>query len=243
MNIRQFKKQLEKQYPFRTELHAHTSPASGCSEISPEEMVRIYKDKGYDAITITNHFYLTALWDMTIEEAVEIYLDDYNRAVKAAEGTGLSVILGTEIRFVNENSNDYLIYGVDADILKKCCEYFEGGVRDFRNNLELKDSVFVQAHPFRNGMERCDPKLLDGIEIFNMHPNHNARNGLTVKYAYNNKIPVKTAGSDFHHPNLGHEAVSALRTKQIPQDSFDLAKILRSGDYAFEIGENVIVLP
>ena len=243
MNISEIKNQIEKEYPYRTELHAHTSPASECSEVTPEEMVRIYNEKGYNAVVITNHFSLIPLGDKTIEEAVEIYIDDYNRAVKAAEGTELTVILGTEIRFANENYNDYLIYGVDADILKKCCEYFKDGVERFRKELELKDSIFVQAHPFRNNMERCNPQFLDGVEIMNMHPNHNGRNGIAVRYAYENKIHVKTIGSDFHHPNLGHEAVSALRTKQIPKDSFDLAKILRSGDYAFEIGENVIVLP
>ena len=52
-----------------------------------------------------------------------------------------------------------------------------------------------------------------------------------------------TAGSDFHHKNLGHEAVSAIRTKDLPKDSYELAKILKSGDYALEIGEDAIVLP
>ena len=54
---------------------------------------------------------------------------------------------------------------------------------------------------------------------------------------------IKTAGSDFHHKGKGHEGVSALRTKTLPKDSFELAKILKSGDYLFEIGGDSIVLP
>ena len=56
MNTKDLKSKLLKQYKYRIELHAHTSPASGCSEITPKEMVDTYKSLGYDAVTITNHF-------------------------------------------------------------------------------------------------------------------------------------------------------------------------------------------
>ncbi len=56
MTSQEYKNKLLSQYKYRIELHAHTSPASACSEISPKEMVRIYKNLDYDAVTITNHF-------------------------------------------------------------------------------------------------------------------------------------------------------------------------------------------
>ena len=52
---------------------------------------------------------------------------------------------------------------------------------------------------------------------------------------------IKTIGTDFHHP--GHQGLCALRVKEMPQTSFDIAAILRSGDYVFEIGGDTIVLP
>lgn len=236
------KQSLLEQYKYRIELHAHTVRISPCSRIEPKEMVRIYKEKGYDAVVITNHFHEGLIENEEKEAYIERYLSGYFETLKAAEGTGLKIILGAEVRF-NENFNDYLIYGVDREILSKSYDYFKKGVEAFREEVKLPESVFIQAHPMRDGMTLCNPSILDGVETFNMHPGHNSRVGLTVRYAYENGLKIKTAGSDFHHPNKGHEAVSALRTKTLPNDSFELAQILKSGDYIFEIGENSIVLP
>ena len=54
--VNKLKEKLVKKYRYRTELHAHTSPASPCSEISPEEMAKTYHEKGYDAVVVANHF-------------------------------------------------------------------------------------------------------------------------------------------------------------------------------------------
>ena len=54
MDIKALKNDLLKEYCYRTELHAHTSPASSCSEIAPEDVIEIYKNLGYDAVTIAN---------------------------------------------------------------------------------------------------------------------------------------------------------------------------------------------
>jgi len=228
-------------YKYKTELHAHTSPASSCSQILPHEMAETYHKKGYDAVVIANHFYAKALEGCTKEEALDRYLKDYEETVAAAEKYNLKILLATELRFT-ENNNDYLIYGVDRDILSVCYDYFDKGLETFRREVELSNSVFIQAHPFRDGMTMCNPELLDGAETFNLHPGHNSRIGIAVRYAAENGMKITTAGSDFHHPDRGHEAVSALRTKDLPKDSFHLAKILKSGDYIFEVGENNIVL-
>ena len=56
MDLKALKKDLLGEYRFQTELHAHTSDASSCSQVSPEDMAVIYKNLGYDAVTIANHF-------------------------------------------------------------------------------------------------------------------------------------------------------------------------------------------
>jgi len=154
----------------------------------------------------------------------------------------MQVILGAEIRF-EENHNDYLIYGVDEAVLSACYDYLGKGVEAFRREVYLPNSVFLQAHPFRDGMVRAKAKLLDGVETFNMHPGHNSRIGLAARFAEENGIKIRIAGSDFHHPNLGHEAVSAMRSEILPRDSFELAELLKIGNYIFEIGEGAVVLP
>lgn len=250
MTSKELKEQLNKEYPYRIELHAHTKPESRCSEISPEELVETYKKLGYDGICVTNHFmgynrYIDAEYmpGETKEEQLEFYLNGYRKAKEHGDKIGIKVYLGLEIRFAKENENDYLIYGVDDEITSICYDNFREDLAYFRKNANLDKSVFIQAHPLRNGMEQVKPELLDGMETFNMHPGHNASIGIAVRYAKENNRKICTVGSDYHHKNRGHEGVSALRTKLLPKDSFELAEILKSGDYLFEIGGESIVLP
>jgi len=234
------KQALSKAYPYRIELHAHTSPASPCGDATPEETVRLYLEAGFHGLVITNHFSRAAYGDATRREIARAHLDDYERACNAAEGTGLRVYLGVEVRF-DENANDYLLYGVDQDILGKLYDHFATGLAAFRDKVPLPDSVLIQAHPFRNGCEPAEARLLDGMEVFNMHPNHNSRCALADLYARENNISLRTAGTDFHHVLPGYVAAAALRCRELPEDSFDLAKLLKSGDFIFEVGDQFIL--
>ena len=248
MNAIKLKQKLEKKYPYRIELHAHTRPHSWCGEAEPELMAKIYSEKGYDGVVVTNHF--MGLCDgkdyikgETKEEKLKTYLSGYEDAKKAGEKLGLKVYLGLEIRFSKENNNDYLIYGVDEEVASICYDNFWEDLAYFRENVSLPKSVFIQAHPCRGGISLANPELLDGVETFNMHPGHNSNVGFACRFAKENNIKIRTAGSDFHHINRSHEGVSALRTRVLPKDSFHLAEILKKGDYLFEIGETAIVLP
>ena len=240
MNAMDYKEQLKSAYPYRIELHAHTKPVSPCSEIPPADLVKAYLNQGFHGVVITNHFNLGDMKGLPKEDGLNYYLSGYEEAKKAAEGTGLQVYLGTEIRF-NEHPNEFLIYGVDRQLLSQCYDYLDKGFTAYREAVKLPDSVLVQAHPFRDRMVRREPELMDGIEVFNMHPGHNSRVAQAAKLAASIPGTIKTVGTDFHHPT--HEGLCAMRVRQMPQDSFDLAAILRSGDYVFEIGGDAIVLP
>lgn len=241
MDIKELKKSLLQEYKFRTELHAHTSPASSCSEIPAEEVAVIYKELGFDAVTIANHFSFE-YQNSTKEEVIERFFSDFDKAEKKGEEIGIKVILAAEIRF-SENENDYLIYGVTRKMMEEIYDLLPYGVNNFRKVYAMPDSVFLQAHPFRDDMERVNPEILDGIEVFNLHPNHNSRVGLASVYAKEQSFSIITAGSDFHHKNRNHEGVTAILTKTLPQNSFDLANILKSGDYLLEAGRNNIIIP
>lgn len=240
MNATKLKAKLCRKYKYRIELHAHTSPASGCSEIKPQELIETYKNLGYDAITLTNHFIFSK--DFSKEEYVDRFLKDFNETKMYGDKSGIKVYLGAEIRFT-ENSNDYLIFGVDRKMLLDIYGLLEFGIENFRKNYAMPNSVFVQAHPFRNDMEKVSPELLDGIEVFNLHPSHNSRVGLASLYAKDENFPIITAGTDYHHKNCNHEGLTALLSSTLPDDGPDLAKILKSGDYLLEIGRNNIVIP
>lgn len=241
----QLKKFILEKYKFRTELHAHTSPVSSCGDFAPDEVIRRYAKIGYDAIAITNHFTYQYRFERfskepTAEEFVEWYMSDFYAAEEAGKKYGVNVILGAELRF-SENQNDYLAYGIDEDTLLEIYDRLPYGIAEFRNSDRLKGILLIQAHRFRDNMEDIDPIYVDGIETFNMHNGHNSRIGKTVKFAKDNNIKIVTAGSDFHHD--GGEGMAALRTKVMPKDSYELADILRNGDYALEIAENSVILP
>ena len=245
MNAQEIKSQLEKEYKYKLELHAHSNPASGCSEVSVPDLVALYAELGYHGVVLTNHFiydYSTCMRGRSVEEGIEVWLNDYRAAVEEGKKYGLAVFLGAEIRFT-ENNNDYLIYGLREEMLPEIYRLLPEGVEYFRKHYAMPDSVFLQAHPFRDGMVEVDPALLDGIETFNMHPGQRSRNAVANLYAKKNGIGIRLVASDFHFLRGRDVAVSAIRTKTMPKDSFDVARILKSGDYIGEVGNQALILP
>ncbi len=240
---RDIKAFLDTLYPYRIELHAHTSPVSGCSQITPEDMAKTYSGIGYHAVVITNHFNGFMFYGMSKEESLDYYLKDYEDCKALENKYNIKFYLGAEIRFDAQGYNDYLIYGCDRAVLSEAYDYLKDDLRSFREKVKLDKSVFIQAHPFREGLFRAEPELIDGIEIFNLHPGHNSKIGLAAKHAKKCGFKITTAGSDFHHPDREHEGVAAIRTKILPCDSFELAQLLKEGDYLFEIGGSALVLP
>lgn len=229
--------EIKKEYPVRIELHAHTKPASGCAELPTAEVLRIFKEDGYEGIAITNHLY-TEMHNMDIQRLAEFYRAELINALELGEKIGIKVYGGAELRFKSENNNDYLLFGYDPDDIYYLCQNVGGTLEDFVRNYKTDDMFLLQAHPFRNGMERMNLDLLDGIEAFNMHPNHNSRVAIAERYARENG-KIMTIGTDFHHP--GHDNLCATRARILPQNVKELVKLLKSGDFIFEIGSRIMI--
>ena len=243
MDIQNIKKQLSAAYPYRVELHAHSKPASSCSQVPAVKLVENFKAAGYDAVTLTNHFSHRVLITYYKTEdkrtACEMYLEDYRKAKEAGERLGIQVYLGAELRFEPENNNDYLLFGIDEEMIYRAYDYMDTDLETFVTKGKSDRSVLVQAHPFRDNMARMEPRLLDGLEVFNMHPGHNSRVVLAQQFAGGYQLKLKTIGTDYHYE--GHENLCAARFPALPADSFALAQALKSGDYLMEIGENLIL--
>ena len=231
-----FLQNLVNEYKYKIELHAHTSPCSGCSEIPPEKIVEILAAKGYDAVMIANHFYPGGTF-MKEADPVSAYLQDFYAAKEAGEKIGMKVYMGAEYRF-SENSNDYLVIGVDEAFLRETVTHLDMGIDAFYKEYHRDSLLILQAHPFRNGMTHVDPASLDGFESMNLHPHHNSRVSVASSYQKEQNFPVVTIGSDLHH--WGHEGHSATRTKTLPANETELVSILRSRDYLFEVGGAVM---
>lgn len=221
-----------KKYKYKIELHCHTKPASPCSEILPERLVEAYKELGFDAVVLTNHYAgVVADQHPSVDDYLDVYFGDYEKTKAAGEKVGLKVYLGLEVRF-RENNNDYLVFGLDTKTAKSIYPYLEKDLATFRSEFK-GDYILIQAHPQRVGMTPMDDALLDGIEVFNMHPNHNSRIAYASRVAAANG-GIITAGSDYHHENMA--GTGAIRTKHLPDDEKALAELLRSGDYLMDVG-------
>ena len=237
MDLSNVKDELFAHYPYRIELHAHSRPVSKCSDVEPEELVDIYHKAGFDGLALTNHF----LAPLMERGGIELYLEDYDRAAAQAKKYGMKVYLAAELRF-DENINDYLLYGVDRKILEQAAEYFDKGLSAFARDIKDKRSVLIQAHPYRKNIERIDVALLDGIEAWNLHSGHNSNPADSLHLAIKSGKSLRTAGTDYHHPSRQRPTV-ALRAKNLPEDSFALAALLKSGDFFFDMENESIILP
>lgn len=231
------KSELLQTFPYRVELHAHTNPVSGCSEVPATELVRRYAAIGAQGVVITNHA-LPSDKSTPQEEWVKKYLKDYHDACAEGEKLGIKVYLGMEMRFPG-TSNDYLVYGVDEAFTAKAWDYLDKSLHTFYEECHGSDRVIVQGHPFRDGMILADPADLDGIEVFNMHPHHNSRVAMAANY-HKKTGGIATGGSDFHHPD--HEGQIFACFRELPSNSFALARTLKSGDYILVTGD-IVILP
>lgn len=237
------KEELLKKYCHRIELHAHSSPASGCCDCPNDRFIEAYAEKGVEAICLTNHFYKDngIFINRSKSQCIEAYLEDYEKIQELAVPYGIKIYLGCEIRF-SQNCNDYLIYGLNREILEEAFDYLTADIECFRHNVKLDKSVFIQAHPFRNNITLADPNLLDGIETLNFHNSHNSRNAASALYAKENNKSICIGGSDFHSDNKYNSASCVMLSKTLPEDSFELAELIKSGDYLFLLGDNHIII-
>jgi hypothetical protein len=145
--------------------------------------------------------------------------------------------IGMELRFT-ENENDYLVFGIDEEFVIKTSDHIEGTLENFCEHMKNEHNLIIQAHPFRGNCKAANPEYLDGVETFNMHPGQNSKNSFALKFAKENNL-IQIAGTDFHHP--GMECLTALLTKKPIENSFELSEVLKSTDYLFEIGGDIVI--
>ena len=131
------------------------------------------------------------------KKKINFFLRGYNEAKKTANGR-IPVLLGMELRFrTSEGDNDYLVYGINEDLLYNTPKILNMNSRTFYDLAHKNGFLVFQAHPFRVGMKVTNPKYLDGVEIFNGNPRHNSSNDIAEMWAKKYDLMV-TSGSDYH---------------------------------------------
>lgn len=215
---------------YKYELHCHTKGGSRqCGRTEPKEIVKLYKEQGYSGIVVTDH-YSPLTFNLTHgyfnpKKFIDCYINPYYD-MKQYEDDGFSVMFGMELRHY-ATGNDYLIYGVDESWLKEQGNLLALWEKDMYSLMHKQGYLVYQAHPFRPYITRCNPKYIDGVEVYNGKTDR-ASNQKAYEWAKKNgKLMV--SGSDFHVPkNL---ARGGIITKHKIQNNSDLLETLCSMDF------------
>ena len=233
-DLRKITRRFDPAEGYRIELHAHTSAASACSSIAPDDMAFMYKKAGYGALIVTDHFLTgNTCVDRTLpwEEQVDLFFQGYEMAKKAGDMIGLKVFEGLEY---SDYGTDFLVYGLSRDFIKAHPEMTKMLPEDFLPMFKEAGAFIIQAHPFREAsyvrQVRSYASYVDAIEVTNLGNweiewDQKARNE-AIKFG-----KPMTAGSDCHHFGDEYFGAGIILNKE-PKDLIEVCEIIRSGkDY------------
>jgi predicted metal-dependent phosphoesterase TrpH len=211
------------------ETHMHTYPVSACAVVSPEEMARHYKSKGYTGIIVTDHFLngnTGCPHSLSWREKISFFYGGYERAKKEGDKCGLDVFFGLEYSF---EGTDFLVYGLSPEYLSARRGFDKLKMTDFSAAVRAAGAYLAQAHPFRTAYwisnpHPVDPSLIDGIEVHNstMPDSVNKR---ALKYAEKHNLAMQS-GSDAHDCM---RKPSGIILKKRANDIFDIITAIKSG--------------
>ncbi len=228
---------------FKYEMHLHTSGCSDCARSTGVELVDAAVKAGYSGFVITNHFYYGNTCvnrDLTWQEFVEEYKNDYLTAKEYAKQFDIDVLFGVEEWY--DRGKELLIYGLEPDIYKKAPFMFKQEVEKISGFVRENGGFIVAAHPFRNRGYIAEPDkapdalLFDGIETDNYF-NTEEDNNKALVFATENSL-LRTSGGDIHNaPDFGHSGLAF--SKRITNNA-ELAKALKSGNYKLIIDDKII---
>jgi hypothetical protein len=219
---------------FYYETHMHTFPSSACACASPSEQVAAYKGRGYTGIIVTDHFTngnsgCSRGGVLPWEEKMAFFAQGYEDAKAAGDVCGLDVFFGLEF-CVGEI--EFLTYGLTPALLYNCPDLDQMGSRAFSAFVRKAGGYLAQAHPYRTApwitkSEPVNPKLIDGMEVFNAGDIGKDCNSKAEKFARKHGIPMQ-AGSDSHLTVLPF--ASGIGLKKRAGDIFDIIEAIKKSE-------------
>ena len=227
---------------YKYETHLHTAPVSRCAQATVEETLNFYKALGYDGVFITNHFLdgnINVDRSLPLEEQLEFYFTDYEKALELSTEIGIKVFLGVELSY---KGTDFLVYGLDKNWFLSHPEIMEMKKSDELRFLMENGALVIQAHPFRNGGHidhiRLFPHCIHGVEIINANRSDFENNMAKIYCEQYELFP--TAGSDNH---VAHKSkrLAGITTKE-PIESVEdfIAKVKNHEIEVFTLTEEEI---
>lgn len=224
-------------YKYKIETHLHTRHVSQCGQLAAEEIAQGYKQAGYDALVVTDHYNRTTFDYLGVSttapgDKLGPFLEGWRLLREECKKLGIRVFRGAELRF-DECDNDYLFYGWRDDLLADPEEVFRMGIAAFAPMARSTGAIIVQAHPYRKNCTPAIARYLDGVEVLNMNPRHDSRNDRAEEYAREYGL-LRLSGSDCHRPE--DIALGGILTNSLPSDDLGMARLIRSRNYGL-VGE------
>ncbi len=215
---------------YKYEMHCHTKHGSRqCGRTEPREIARLYKEAGFSGVVLTDHYspltFDPAHGYFNPKKFINDYVNPYYE-MKKYEDSHFSVMFGMEIRHYG-TGNDYLIYGVDPEWLREQGNLLAMHEKKLYKLMHDQGYLVYQAHPFRPYITRCNPKYLDGVEIYNGKTPRSS-NEKAEKWAKKNGL-LMISGSDFHIP--AHTGRGGILTSARIRNNADLLTVLKSQNF------------
>ena len=179
------------------DLHAHSSGISRCCRIPAEEVIERTLAAGLDGIVLCNHYMKSYVTDGDVNGFARRYTEEFRRAKAYGDSVACKVFFGVEVTMDKHNDAHILLYGIDEDfVLKNPC-LFDLTQEELYALVKSVGGAVVQAHPYRQGKDLLDVRLLDGVEV-NCHPGQrDSYVGDMIKIAKENSL-ILTCGGDYH---------------------------------------------
>ena len=247
---------------FRYDLHCHTSIASVCGRILPEDLAKWYADLGYSGFCLTDHFSgADPFPGLSWESRVDAYWAAYMRTREAGERLGLSVFFGIEYSLVPDPEhfseslgNDFLIYNITKEYLRDNRSMFGMKPAELFKKIRGDGGFIVHAHPYAETWYiefiRLIPRSVDAVETLNGNKSL-LENDMAKAYAEAYGL-LETAGSDCHNRPWPYmcgletdapchtlpDLVSAIRGRQTRPFAIKI-----TGEAAISSDKNIIIHP
>lgn len=215
----------------KLETHCHTLGGSTCATTPANVVARIYKEAGYGAVVVTNHFneYQFSLYPgSTREEKLGFYFSLVREAKEAFGKEGIRTFFGAEIAVKTEGEGyaEYMVYGLDKSRFYDCPPLYELTQKELFKVADEAGGFMYQTHPFRKNVILGNPEYMHGAEAFNGHFHHDSRNDLAEKFCEENGL-TKTSGTDFHHDD--QPVTAGIYVPEEISDERELVRYIKSG--------------
>lgn len=217
---------------YRYETHLHTVEGSACGVTPGREYPAIFKERGYDGIFFTDHFFhgnTRPSRELPWEEYVDAYMKGYEEAKKAGDEIGFKVFFGIEENF---HGDEFLIYGVDREFLLAHPEIPQWTREEMIRLVHEAGGAVIQAHPFRDRAYISKIHLysedIDGIEGINTANTAND-NLAALCYALQHHLMI-LAGSDTHNKEKIDDMNGGILYEEPITSEKDFAERLRRRD-------------